>query len=704
MMIYRKSSLTIAVILGIILALALAGCGNPAGDPPGDPPEDDDDFFDPSSLEGKSALTIENTGGGVTEQDDSFDTMELEIVQTIPSFSSGGQQYNISKSLDFSSSSNNRAAGSVRSAARAISGGTQDVYAANAPLIFFFDDKIFMDSIEDNFDVYVNNQAVDGSLVINEDAHGNAILTFTPSTPFAPGVTITVVIKDGIEDDGGNGMDEDLVLRFKTVQGASGVFNDNNRGFENGTSGVSFIGDGAVLETRGPLVPHSGSKYAAISSGEHLVSSGNNAINSRSSLMSLGPINETVSSLSFYFDFISAEFDEYIDSAYDDTAMVTIYGPGGSHSEFITSVNGVYAPTAAFNGYPGMPDDGDSKAGHTGWTKYSIDGLNVGSPAYIVFTVSDVSDLIYSSILAIDDLSYSPGDVSGNRYFNYIDQDGSANSPTTTIYLGISDTLKGESVSIPGLSASNIIISPSGAVTLGTLSGPSEGKYVLTVSSVAATRDITVRVEATDYSFMPGAGRTIKVYDGTGSTGGLTVSNLPDNSFYLYAVNSEPQSIMEANAAAANAAGSGYFDYEGGFTWLITPEDGTYTILLVSGDVYTCPDVEVSGGIGSCDFNDFEEITALSSGGVLTINGIPAGDYVVYAVTGNPATVSAVASTVVGAGAIESGTFLWLTQPPNGTYAIVLVSDSSAYKATGITLTGGAGSVNYSAFTNLPLY
>jgi hypothetical protein len=84
--------------------------------------------------------------------------------------------------------------------------------------------------------------------------------------------------------------------------------------------------------------------------------------------------------------------------------MFTIYGPKGTHSEIITSVNRVKYDNTRFENYPGMPDTGDDYAGHTGWQRYRIENVDVGSPAYIIFTVTDVGDDIFSSILAVDAL------------------------------------------------------------------------------------------------------------------------------------------------------------------------------------------------------------------------------------------------------------------------------------------------------------
>ncbi|GHT90366.1 hypothetical protein FACS1894137_19730 [Spirochaetia bacterium] len=121
--------------------------------------------------------------------------------------------------------------------------------------------------------------------------------------------------------------------------------------------------------------------------------------------MKVGPITDPISTLGFHYNFISAEFNDYVGSQFDDYALVTVYGPKGSRTGLINTVNRNGNADTAFS-LPRMPDDGDSYAGQTGWTAYTIANIDVGTPAYIVFTVADVADDVLSTILAVDDLSY----------------------------------------------------------------------------------------------------------------------------------------------------------------------------------------------------------------------------------------------------------------------------------------------------------
>jgi hypothetical protein len=290
--------------------------------------------------------------------------------------------------------------------AQAVPSVSGETYPKNIPIMFFLNDKVYLNSIEDNFIVTEAGIIIGGTIYVNEASNGYAILIFTPTKEFGAGKAIVVTLKKGIQDDGGNGLTSDYILEFTSESLSTGSF-DNNKGFENGTSGVTFIGDGAILSgTHGAVSPQNGSKFGAITTGDELISYGS-AVGGASSMMILGPINTSLSSLSFYYDFISAEFNEYVGSIFDDCAIVTISGPNGSYSGSIATVNtiGTGNNTQCLN-FDNMPDDGDAYAGHTGWLNKTFSFNNVGTPAYIIFTVTDVSDEIYSSVLIVDNISF----------------------------------------------------------------------------------------------------------------------------------------------------------------------------------------------------------------------------------------------------------------------------------------------------------
>jgi len=278
-------------------------------------------------------------------------------------------------------------------------------HPANAPVMFFFNDRLYANSIAGNVEATANGRPIHGTIVVNGAANGFAILAFTPGTPLPAGTAVTVTARQGLRNAAGKGMVADVAVSFVTSLVSPVVF--DNYGFEEGSRGVTFTGDGAVKRAVGSLVPFEGDHYAAISTGSRLLSAGT-AVDNRHSMIVLGPIYRPFTSLAFRYKFVSSEFNEHVGSPYDDTALVTVVGPAGSRTEVVTSVNIVGTINRLFASFPGMPDAGDSFAGYTGWRNYGMANLTVGTPAFIIFTVTDVGDDMLSSILAVDWIELLP--------------------------------------------------------------------------------------------------------------------------------------------------------------------------------------------------------------------------------------------------------------------------------------------------------
>ncbi|NRB59189.1 MAG: hypothetical protein HRU50_04520 [Winogradskyella sp.] len=292
--------------------------------------------------------------------------------------------------------------------AQAVPSVQNATYPKSMPIILFFNDKLDTSTIESNFEVTENGEMKGGTITINEAANGYAILTFIPKNGFEPNASIELTLKSGFSDDGGNSFDagEDYIVAFSTDNTPTGNF-DNNGSFENGSDGVIFLGDGNIMQgTQGCVSATEGNDFAAITSGDSLVSS-ENAIGDASSMMILGPITSDVTNVSFDYNFLSAEFQEWVYSEFDDSVLLTIVGDAGVYSQFLTSVNTVGTTNTQCDGFAGMPDDGDPYSGETGWINQSIDVGDVGSSAFIIFTVTDVTDHIFSSALTIDNVIYN---------------------------------------------------------------------------------------------------------------------------------------------------------------------------------------------------------------------------------------------------------------------------------------------------------
>lgn len=321
---------------------------------------------------------VNNGDGGVNSISDNSDSQSLKIAQAIPSVS--------------------------------------DVaYPANIPIVFFFDDKILLSSItEESFIVTENDVQVTGTISINEGSNGFAIFNFTPKIQFAANANIKIRLTSGIKDDAGVGLEAEKIYEYTTTAVANRTSSpsafDGNYGFENGTAGVNFIGDGNILSgTIGCINPFAGSKFACITSGNSLVST-SNSIGDASSIMIVGPITgpADITSLSFKYNFLSAEFQEYVNSEFDDTFIAIVFGANGAHSEFITSVNTIgTAGNQQCGNFPGMPDDGDEYSGSTGWINKVLNFGAVGNEVYVAFIITDVQDEIYSSVLAVDGINHN---------------------------------------------------------------------------------------------------------------------------------------------------------------------------------------------------------------------------------------------------------------------------------------------------------
>ena len=289
--------------------------------------------------------------------------------------------------------------------------------SVNTPITLFFNDKLFLDSLFNNIVVTQNGVPMPGTVTITESSAGFAILTFVPDELYEEGTTVTLTLnggEQGVLDDGGNilvgNFGDNFEIALTTVDADVQAF-DNNLSFEGFEEGVIFTGDGGVVAGNlGCVAATEGLNFAAISTGDQIVSAGF-AEGDTSSTMQLGPINlgANQTSISFDYNFISAEFNEFVGSVFDDSSVVSITGPNGNITNVLTTVNlvGVDGNTecvgidALVNGFLQ-----DGFAGETGWSNETINVSALGSPLFITFTVTDVEDTFLPSILTIDNIEF----------------------------------------------------------------------------------------------------------------------------------------------------------------------------------------------------------------------------------------------------------------------------------------------------------
>ncbi len=325
----------------------------------------------PAIAESASYKIINNGNAGVSSASDASDATPLNVAQAIPSVFGR-------------------------------------VYPSNMPIVFFLDDKILLSSITtQSFIVKENNVAKGGTISINAASNGFAIFTFTPKHAFSPNAAIDITLTTDLKDDGGNGFQTPVTYHYTTAAVQSGGF-ETNGGFENGMDGVNFIGDGNLMASpQGCMAAFEGTHFGVISTGEHLVSA-NNAIGEASSVMIVGPIAAPVSSVTFSYNFLSAEFQEWVGSEYDDSLVVIVYGDDGAYTQMINSVNLIGLDgNAQCTGFPGMADAGDDYYGATGWLQQTMTFPSVGANAHVIFIATDVADHIYSTIVGIDDVVFA---------------------------------------------------------------------------------------------------------------------------------------------------------------------------------------------------------------------------------------------------------------------------------------------------------
>ena len=273
----------------------------------------------------------------------------------------------------------------------------------NVTISIFFNDEIDPMTINDQ-SIQVKDSKGDqqfGTYSGSLSAAGSTNnLNFKPFAVLSEGDTITLTMfnLNGIKDDGGNTLSSDFVFSFQTKQQS---VPPADLGFEQGATGWNFSGDGIILSSpKDDISAYEGNYMAAISTGENF---GGQALDFTTSILTSGPVQVPPGKqfISFNYDFISEEFDEFVNSEYDDVLKVSVSGPLGSYSEIVASVNNV----GVENSYP-VNFAGLEGADHTGWLTKTINISPLGSPIIISFEVSDVKDNIVTSVAVIDNINF----------------------------------------------------------------------------------------------------------------------------------------------------------------------------------------------------------------------------------------------------------------------------------------------------------
>lgn len=266
----------------------------------------------------------------------------------------------------------------------------------------FFDNAIDPSTIDD-FTTFVKDSAGNkhcGTYSGELSEAGNTILFFAPfnSLPEEDTITVTLEQENGITDASGNTLSDIFSFSFQT---AAVPPSPEDLSFEAGTIGWFFSGDGDIVSEFGDIQPAHLSNMAGISTENQF---GGAANSSATSTLTSGPIDVPSSAvnLNFQYNFISEEFDEFVGTQFDDSFTVNIAGPDDSISVVVTSVNIIGADNSFPIVVPGM-----TGADHTDWIVKSINIQDLGSPITVSFTVTDVGDEAFNSVVLIDNLNFN---------------------------------------------------------------------------------------------------------------------------------------------------------------------------------------------------------------------------------------------------------------------------------------------------------
>ncbi len=280
--------------------------------------------------------------------------------------------------------------------------GNGDPVGPRGPILLFFNDRIYVPSLQGNLVVTQNEEPVPGTVTVLPNSNGLAILCFVPKKEFGGEQDVLVTVKEGIMDDGGNPMGDEWSLRTATGLSTKGDFLKNT-GFEKEQEGIAFQGDGAVIEPPEEVKAPEGKNVAALSTG--MFFSDNRALMDTTSILTCGPVNGRLKELTFKYNFASSEFNEYVGSLYDDSALLIVSGAEMGKVFMLESVNiaGYQTQMLSRDVFPGFPDGGPGN-GIVGWKEFTVKGLDIKGPVTLTFVLSDVGDNIYSSLLFIDDI------------------------------------------------------------------------------------------------------------------------------------------------------------------------------------------------------------------------------------------------------------------------------------------------------------
>lgn len=276
-------------------------------------------------------------------------------------------------------------------------------------IAIFFGDIIDPESLDDvAFSIKAGGASIQGTYTLSRSTNGlNAVIVFSPygSFPANSEITVTLTATNGLLDDGSNALSGVYEYSFTT---GSSLGATDNVDFDDATDplkGWNVNGNGGTVALPYSGVWSGGNAAALTTGGSAFENVSGTSQGGKTSFLSSGSITvpNGLSRLAFDFVFLSSEFKDFIGTEYDDNVTVSISGPSGSVSKTIDSVN-AYVDQ---NKQDALVSNPDAPGGYrTGIQTELLDITAVGSPLTISFTITDVGDDAFTSMVMIDNIRF----------------------------------------------------------------------------------------------------------------------------------------------------------------------------------------------------------------------------------------------------------------------------------------------------------
>jgi len=291
--------------------------------------------------------------------------------------------------------------------------------ARKSTVFIYFSDEINPDTVSDeSFEIYENDKRIYGIYGGMLSTSKNTILSLSNVVEFAENAEVKIIINEKMKDNDGNSITGGKYeMTFQVTSEEIEPFKGET-GFENiVASNILFNGNAGIVESS--QIPNveapEGDKMFAIStfdSGNDISSTGAISGSTSSAVMEF-EIPNGATHVEFSYNFLSAEFDTYVGSTFDDTFTLTLSSIGKAPKVIqMATVNlvGVSDSTGSVPFVETLQQTGFQTNNNSSCSKCvspKIDITNFQSPITLEFSVSDVGDTGVSSLVLVDNVSFS---------------------------------------------------------------------------------------------------------------------------------------------------------------------------------------------------------------------------------------------------------------------------------------------------------